>query len=165
MRWICNKSCYFNNLSGLKLAKQQQDEQHNKNDSAQTHSGMAHPVAVASKTAAEAAEQEDDQDDDEYHSKRHGTLPKGGRRTKIGRSAWEQSISRHLVPAQEPGISFFSSLRGANGSRERAPDDRLRDEAIHLIQAITRLLDCFASLAMTGFPYFGCSLSAAELMQ
>jgi hypothetical protein len=23
------------------------------------------------------------------------------------------------------------SLRGANGSRERAPDDRLRDEAIH----------------------------------
>jgi hypothetical protein len=22
-------------------------------------------------------------------------------------------------------------LRGANGSRERAPDDRLRDEAIH----------------------------------
>ena len=26
----------------------------------------------------------------------------------------------------------MSSLRGANGSRERAPDDRLRDEAIHL---------------------------------
>jgi hypothetical protein len=37
------------------------------------------------------------------------------------------------------------SLRGANGSRERAPDDRLRDEAIHPVSA----LDCFASLAMT----------------
>jgi hypothetical protein len=26
---------------------------------------------------------------------------------------------------------LFPSLRGANGSRECAPDDRLRDEAIH----------------------------------
>jgi hypothetical protein len=34
---------------------------------------------------------------------------------------------------------------GANGSRECAPDDRLRDAAIHFL----RFLDCFASLAMT----------------
>jgi hypothetical protein len=35
-----------------------------------------------------------------------------------------------------PGKEFaapplYRSLRGANGSRECAPDDRLRDEAIH----------------------------------
>jgi len=40
------------------------------------------------------------------------------------------------------------SLRGANGSCERAPDDRLRDEAIQSVSADT-YLDCFASLAMT----------------
>ncbi len=37
------------------------------------------------------------------------------------------------------------SLRGANGSRECAPDDRLRDEAIQLSLLG---LDCFAALAM-----------------
>jgi hypothetical protein len=31
--------------------------------------------------------------------------------------------------------------QGANGSRERAPDDRLRDEAIHTLCAT---MDCFA---------------------
>ena len=36
----------------------------------------------------------------------------------------------------------FSSSRGANGSRECAPDERLRDEAIHSHGAW--LLDCFA---------------------
>jgi hypothetical protein len=41
----------------------------------------------------------------------------------------------------------FPSLRGANGSRECAPDDRLRDEAIHL--SACGAMDCFASLAMT----------------
>jgi hypothetical protein len=30
------------------------------------------------------------------------------------------------------GLRPLPSLRGANGSRECAPDDRLRDEAIHL---------------------------------
>src|SRR5450756_771695 len=38
------------------------------------------------------------------------------------------------------------SLRGANGSRECAPDDRLRDEAMHSFDS---LMDCFATLAMT----------------
>src|SRR5437660_4494738 len=65
------------------------------------------------------------------------------------------------------------SLRGANGSRERAPDDRLRDDPSTLAAQATpgwqsaeapereggsnpaflsrqRKLDCFASLAMTG---------------
>ena len=41
------------------------------------------------------------------------------------------------------------SLRGANGSRERAPDDRLRDEAIQLSYRDAGTLDCFASLAKT----------------
>jgi hypothetical protein len=37
------------------------------------------------------------------------------------------------------------SLRGANGPRECAPDDRLRDEAIHLLSFIAApKLDCFA---------------------
>jgi len=40
----------------------------------------------------------------------------------------------------------FPSLRGANGSRGCAPDDRLRDEAI---QSCCGSMDCFASLAMT----------------
>src|ERR1700737_2419469 len=40
------------------------------------------------------------------------------------------------------------SLRGANGSRECAPYDRLRDEAIHFCPCGS--MDCFASLAMTG---------------
>src|SRR6266513_361229 len=31
----------------------------------------------------------------------------------------------------DPTASYLPSLRGANGSREFAPDDRLRDEAIH----------------------------------
>jgi NIPSNAP len=35
-----------------------------------------------------------------------------------------------------------SSLRGANGSLERAPDDRLRDEAIHLSTRVDGLLRC-----------------------
>jgi hypothetical protein len=39
----------------------------------------------------------------------------------------------------------LASLRGANGSRECAPDDRLRGEAIHSCCPV----DCFASLAMT----------------
>src|SRR5580704_10423647 len=38
-----------------------------------------------------------------------------------------------------------ASLRGANGSRECAPDDKLRDEAIHSCWT----MDCFAALAMT----------------
>jgi len=38
------------------------------------------------------------------------------------------------------------SLRGATGSRECAPDDKLFDEAIH---SLSGEMDCFASLAMT----------------
>src|SRR5258707_8475411 len=56
-------------------------------------------------------------------------------------------------PANRPfsnivsSLVFPPSLRGANGSRERAPDDRLRDEAIHFF--VCRALDCFAPLATT----------------
>src|SRR6266851_9272570 len=69
-------SCYFNGLSGLELAKQQQDEQHYQNNAEKAHSGVAVAVAVAAEPAAEAAQQENDQDDDKYQSKRHGVLPK-----------------------------------------------------------------------------------------
>src|SRR5229473_3607621 len=49
---------------------------------------------------------------------------------------------------QRRQFSVELSLR-ANGSRECAPDDRLRD-AIHL--APKESMDCFASLAMTALP-------------
>src|ERR1700754_995875 len=57
------------------------------------------------------------------------------------------------------------SLRGANGSRECAPDDRLRDEAIH--SAASGEVDCFASLAMTWkhtclFPRLDCCPSLSN---
>jgi hypothetical protein len=123
MREIRNKSFYFNGLRDLQLAKQPQNDQHNENDSAQTHSGMAHPVAIASEPAAEAAEQDNDHDDDEYHSKRHGTLPQRAAGAREFTARWEQSISQRPVPAEEPGEA---KDRGS---------------------------------------YFGCSLSAAELMQ
>jgi hypothetical protein len=63
--------------------------------------------------------------------------PMGGRRAKIGRLGREQSTYHHPVPAQEP------VFRCSRHCEERG------DEAIHLIQATTQLLDCFASLAMT----------------
>src|ERR1700733_4891364 len=98
-----NKSFYFNGLCGLQLAEQQQDDQHDENDSAQTHSGMAHPVAIASEPAAEAAKQDNDQDDDEYHSKRHGVLPQRAAGARNSPPRREQSIPPPPVPAQEPG--------------------------------------------------------------
>src|SRR3981081_2372193 len=42
----------------------------------------------------------------------------------------------------------LTSLRGANGSREYAPDDRLRDEAIH--SSFRGAMDCFASARNDG---------------
>jgi hypothetical protein len=47
------------------------------------------------------------------------------------------------IAALNPSTSSpsTSSLRGANGARECAPEDRLRDEAI---QASFLTLDCFA---------------------
>src|SRR6266851_5600754 len=97
-------SCYFNGLSGLELAKQQQDEQHYQNNAEKAHSGVAVAVAVAAEPAAEAAQQENNQDDDEYQSKRHGTLPNGRPANGHPPSRHpEQSITRSLVPSEEPG--------------------------------------------------------------
>src|SRR5207244_5243394 len=49
----------------------------------------------------------------------------------------------HRPDAREQAdVGARPSLRGANGSRECAPDDRLRDEAIQLFLRGT--LDCFA---------------------
>src|SRR5674476_94800 len=55
---------------------------------------------------------------------------------------------RRAGARKELASIVMPSLRGANGSRERAPDDRLRDEAIQLF--CLSGMDCFASLAMTG---------------
>src|SRR3984957_15207256 len=71
-----NKAFYFNGLWGSELAEQQQDDQDHQNDAAKAHSGMAHAVAIAAETAAEAAAQEDDQNNDEYQAKRHDGLPR-----------------------------------------------------------------------------------------
>src|SRR5260221_5417659 len=99
-------SCYFNGLSGLELAKQQQDEQHYQNNAEKAHSGMAVAVAVAAEPAAEATQQENNQDDDEYQSKRHGTLPNGRPTNGHPPSRHpEQSITRSLVPSEEPGTA------------------------------------------------------------
>src|ERR1700682_4199216 len=110
-------SCYFNGLSGLELAKQQQDEQHYQNNAEKAHSGVAHAIAVAAEPAAEATQQENNQDDDKYQSKRHGTLPNG--RPANGHPPSRQpgqSITPHLVPSEELGkaVSFVSRSRGTS---------------------------------------------------
>jgi hypothetical protein len=48
------------------------------------------------------------------------------------------------VSLDAPSEWLSLSLRGANGSRERTPDDRLREEAIHLSFFSAPKLDCFA---------------------
>jgi TetR/AcrR family transcriptional regulator len=60
-----------------------------------------------------------------------------------------QACSRSRAAGAAAVRIVYRSLRGANGSRVRAPDDRLRDEAIQLTFASFKKLDCFASLAMT----------------
>src|SRR5713226_1720397 len=105
-------SCYFNGLSGLELAKQQQDEQHYQNNAEKAHSGVAHAVAVAAEPAAEAAQQENNQDDDQYRSERHGSLP--NRRPANGNPSPrqpEQSITSRLVPWREPKTSFRAAKK------------------------------------------------------
>jgi len=71
---------------------------------------------------------------------RGGFGRKGGFRPVYSPLALARSIRRRR--------RYFSlQQRGANGSRECAPDDRLRDEAIHL--PLRGEMDCFASLAKT----------------
>src|SRR5882757_3553421 len=72
---VRNKSCYFKDLYVLQLAQQDQDKQHHQNHATDPHAGMAHAIAIAAKSAAEAAQEENDQDDDEYRAQRHGALP------------------------------------------------------------------------------------------
>jgi hypothetical protein len=112
---VNNKVFYFNGLCRSELAEQQQDEEHDQNDAANPHSGMAHAIAVPAKPAGKAAQQVNDHDDDEYRSERHGTLPearpangnlppRGQRKAYPG--LWFQR--RNL----EPGALFVSSLPG-----------------------------------------------------
>jgi hypothetical protein len=64
--------------------------------------------------------------------------------------AGRRRLRFRLYAGQGEGVvspgAISPSLRGANGSRECAPDDGLRDEAIQLVRGP---MDCFASLAVT----------------
>src|ERR1700730_1305014 len=150
-------SCYFHGLSGLELAKQQQDEQHYQNNAEKAHSGVAHAIAVAAEPAAEATQQENNQDDDEYQSKRHGTLPNGRAANDHPPSSHaEQSITPHLVPSEEPGkaASLTSRSRGTElypGLAElRATANLLKQ--INLIWAVQSSLQkyfCFRTPQIT----------------
>jgi hypothetical protein len=88
---------------------------------------------------------------------RHSPRPLKGRELLNASGASRRECERVLS----------TSLRGANGSRECAPDDRLRDEAIQVSFFVGKL-DCFAEpvigwrlaptrwLAMTVELLFGC---------
>src|SRR5262249_51157719 len=92
---VKKKSGYFSIVYlDLDLVEQQQHEKHHQNDTAQSHSGMAHAVAIAAEPAAEAAQQINDHDNDQDQTQRHGTLlrPAAGQlgtpiRTRLGRKA------------------------------------------------------------------------------
>src|SRR4051812_34085274 len=88
-----NKRCYFNDLSELQLAQQDQHQEHDQNYATEPHAGMAEPIAIAAKSAAEAAQQENNHDNDEYRTKRHNALPERGRRRRSTPRGPEQSIS------------------------------------------------------------------------
>src|SRR5258708_7137590 len=81
------------------------------------------------------------------------SAPSATKRRPIAAPSREPPVTSIRFPANRPfsnivsSLVFPPSLRGANGSRERAPDDRLRDEAIHFF--VCRALDCFAPLATT----------------
>src|SRR4051794_10594626 len=101
---VRNKPSYFKDLRGLKLAEQDQDDEHDQNHPAKAHSGMAKTIAIAAKTAGEAAEQENNQDDDEDGAKRHRGLPMGGK----GRGQRRQNAPR---PGAKHTPGRESSLR------------------------------------------------------
>src|SRR3981081_2576510 len=59
-------------------------------------------------------------------------IARAGGRSSIPETAVIESRSRGVLDHPLSRVmTSFASLRGANGSRECAPDDRLRDEAIH----------------------------------
>jgi len=66
--------------------------------------------------------------------KEGGRNPQAKRNQEAGSAqdvAEEVASAKSLRPSLRAVSDWGPSLRGANGSRERAPDDRLRDEAIH----------------------------------
>src|SRR5882762_11899896 len=72
---------------------------------------------------------------------RLGALSKTFRPTNAG------GYGSLLSQGRRKRIQLSNRPRGANGSGLRRPDDKLRDEAIHL--SFCCAMDCFASLAMT----------------
>src|SRR5260370_29490437 len=101
---------YFQCLVGSELAEQQQNEQHDQNEAAKAHPGMAHAIAIAAEPAAEAAQQQNDHDDDEYRSKRHRILPKGASRMTIRPPHLQKSKFEQLGPAKEPGARISAAV-------------------------------------------------------
>jgi hypothetical protein len=95
-------------LADLQLAEQQQDDQHDQDDAAEPHSGMAHAIAVPAEPATEAAQQINDDEDDEDRSQRHRALPTGA-----GRQAY--AAPRLLGKAYSVGWSMIRS----SGRRSR----------------------------------------------
>src|SRR5579871_940757 len=108
---------------------------------------MAHAVAIAAEPAAEAAQQINDHNDDQDQTKRHGTLlrPARQRGALIRLPPTKESTIRPLVP------------RG----------NRLAERNRRSHPALPRFLSLFSREGGKGPPdrYFGCSFSAAELMQ
>ena len=148
----------------LKLAEQQQDEQHHQNQSAEPHSRMAHALSVAAETAAEAAQQDDDQDDNEDQAERHVHSPWARRSTHDDRKPAD--ASKHIAGSCSMGGTVLS-LRGA-----RSPNPESRNILWRRIPGLrqvahpqTRQLARRGMTMVGGGVYFGCSFNAAELMQ
>src|SRR5436190_15118327 len=68
--------------------------------------------------------------------------------TRRANQGHESIVAQRLPQPSLPATNAKRLRTGANGSRECAPDDRLRDEAIH--PSACGAMDCFAALAMTG---------------
>src|SRR5439155_14592169 len=69
-----------------------------------------------------------------------------GARVSVPRETMRSLMSRTTVMQS----LFPRHCEEPTGPREARPDDRLRDEAIHLSAMPRGRMDCFASLAMTG---------------
>jgi len=67
---------------------------------------------------------------------------------QAGQTGVAAGAARPVADPADDGGGIGPSLRGANGSRECAPDDRLRDEAIHLSSRAARWIASL-TLAMT----------------
>jgi hypothetical protein len=70
------------------------------------------------------------------------------RRWQAEQSRGAMSQSPGEIGSRECELLLVRHCEESTGPREARPDDRLRDEAIHISLA-ARSMDCFAALAMT----------------